>query len=181
MSVANMRKWIAAVLLCAAALLLAAAPVLAEPVIVGFRGVDFVDQGGGQVQFPTGRAYPTFSHWDYAGHWLEWEIDVPEDGVYLTFAMYATGGDQVPRRLEIDGEPVLDLIFFNSGDFRTYQFSYFDPVELKAGKHRVRMTVTAPEGVHAGINMAWFAFTSIDMFEFEDSEIVRRIEEHLGF
>src|SRR5690606_18484812 len=125
--------------------------------------------------------YPAFSHWDYAGHWLEWEIDVPEDGVYLTFATYATSRDQVPRQMTIDGEPVLDMTFFTTGDFRTYQFAYFDPVELKAGKHRVRMTVTAPEGEHAGINLAWFAFTSIDMFEFDDEEIVRRIEEHLGF
>lgn len=177
------RKWIslAALLLGAALMFTPAALASNSATIVAFRAVDFVDEGGGEVRFPTDRKYPTFSHWDYAGHWLEWEIDVPHDGIYLTFAMYATGGDQVPRRMAIDGEPVLDMIFWTTGDFRTYQFGYFEPVELKAGRHRLRMTVTAPEGQHAGINLAWLAFATPEIFELSDEEIVQTIEDMLGF
>lgn len=180
MAKTDTRRMVLAALILSVALLSACA-MADEPTIIAFKAVDFVAQGGGDVQFPSGRQYPTFSHWDYNGHWLEWDIDVPQDGLYLTFAMYATGREQVPRRMFIDGEPVLDMVFWSTGDFRQYDFAFFEPVELKAGRRRIRLMVTAPEGEHAGINPAWFAFASPDILELEDDQIVQLIERHLGF
>lgn len=152
-----------------------------EAKIVAFKAIDFIAQGGGEVRFPSDRQYPTFSHWDYSGHWLEWEVDIPEDGVYLTFAMYATGNHLVERQLFVDDQPLADLVFWTTSDFRTYKLGYFDPVTLTAGKHRVRLLVSGNEGEHSGINLAWFAFATPEIFALEDHEIVAVIDKMLGF
>lgn len=176
------QKLVSLIVLVLSTVLLFSVTVLAnEATIVAFKAGDFIEQGGGEVRFPTDRQYPTISHWDYTGHWLEWEVDVPEDGVYLTFAMYGTGNHLVDRQLIIDGEPVLDLLFWTTDDFRTYKLGFFDPVTLTAGKHRVRLLVSANEGEHAGINLAWFAFATPEIFALEDAEIVAAIDQVLGY
>lgn len=150
--------------------------------IVAVRAIDYINQDGGSVQSPSGRAYPTLSHWDYTGHWLEWEIDVPADGIYIPAMMYGTGNDQVARQLSVDGEPVLDMVVFTTGDFRTYNIGYYDIVTLTAGKHIIRITNTAPEGQHAGINPAWIAFLPLEvLLELDDAAIIETIDKKLGF
>lgn len=177
----RLRKVILLVFIISLALGWSTVALAEDAIIVAFRGVDFIEQGGGEVRFPTDRQYPTFSHWDYSGHWLEWEIQVPEVGLYLPLAMYATGNHLVERQLYVDGELLADLVFWTTDDFRTYRLGYFEPVTLAAGAYRVRLLVSANEGEHAGINLAWFAFASPEIFALEDDEIVAKIDQLLGF
>lgn len=150
--------------------------------IAAVRAVDFSAQGGGDVQYPSGRAYPTLSHWDYTGHWLEWEIDISADGLYIPAMMYGTGGDMVPRQMDIDGTPAMEMVVFTTGDFKAYDIGYYDPIELAAGKHTVRITVSAPDGVHAGINPAWLAFLPLEvLFELDDPDVIKTVDQMLGF
>lgn len=149
--------------------------------IVAWKAVDFINQEGGTVQIRSDRAYPTFSHWDYADHWVEWKVVVKEDGLYVPAAMYATGRDQAPRQLSLNGEVVLDMVFFSTGDFLTYQLGFFDPITLAAGEYTVRMTVSADPGVHVGVNPAWFAFLPVDVIlGMDDDEIISTVEAMLG-
>lgn len=150
--------------------------------IVAFRALDFVGQGEGTVQFPTDRAYPTFSHWDYQGHWLEWKVTIPEAGMYFPVAMYATNREQAFRHLSIDSEFVAEFVFHSTGDFRTYKLGFFDPVQLPAGEHIVRFTVAGEAGVHQGVNPAWFAFLPFEvLMELDDAAIIETVETMLGF
>ncbi|HKM18108.1 MAG: hypothetical protein GX228_03125 [Firmicutes bacterium] len=150
--------------------------------IVAFKAVDFVNQGDGDVQFPTDRAYPTFSHWDYQGHWLEWKVTIPEEGIYIPAAMYGTNREYAYRQLSIDGEFILEMVFHSTGDFRTYKLSYFDPVQLPAGEHVIRIAVAGDAGVHQGVNPAWFAFIPAEVWlELDDAAVIKNIETMLGF
>jgi len=175
------------VLIVVVALLLGAAKMAAAngwaDKIVAFRAVDFVDQGEGTVQFPTDRAYPTFSHWDYKGHWLEWKVNIPEAGMYFPVVMYGTNREQAYRHLSIDGGEVLsEMVFHSTGDFRTYKLGFFDPVQLPAGEHIIRLTVAGDAGVHQGVNPAWFAFLPFEaLLELDDTAIIDTVEGMLGF
>lgn len=158
----------------------AAANGLADK-IVAFSAVDFINQGEGTVQFPTDRAYPTFSHWDYQGHWLEWKVTIPEAGLYIPTAMYGTNRELAYRQLSIDGEVLSEMVFHSTGDFRTYKLGYFDPIELPAGEHIIRLTVAGDAGVHQGVNPAWFAFLPVEvLLELDDAAIIETIDTMLG-
>lgn len=151
------------------------------------RAVDFTNQGGypedrGPVQLPTDREYPTLSHWDYSGHWLEWEIDIPADGFYVPAVMYGTNREYADRQLSVDGELKIDMLFFSTGDFRTYKVGYFEPLELTAGIHTIRINVSAEAGVHSGVNPAWIAFVPFEvLMEADDHQIVAAVDAKLGF
>lgn len=151
------------------------------------RAVDFTDQGGypedrGPVQFPTDRAYPTLSYWDYRGHWLEWDIDIPADELYIPVVMYGTNREYTDRQLSVDGEFKIDMLFFSTGDFRTYKIGYFEPLELTAGVHTIRIIVSAEAGVHSGVNPAWIAFVPFEvLMEADDQQIITAVERKLGF
>src|SRR5690554_4856442 len=77
--------------------------------ILVIRSLDFVAQGGGEVQTQTDRTYPCFSHWNDLGHWLEWEFEVSKSGEYTPLIMYSTGARyDVFRSVSIDGELVVE-------------------------------------------------------------------------
>ncbi len=90
------------------------------------------------------------SKWLYAGQWAEWEIEVPEDGLYnihMRARQNLKSGMFVTRRIEIDGavpfEELNDVRFpFSSswyiktlGDENLYEFY------LNKGTHTLRMTI----------------------------------------
>lgn len=170
------------IILLIAILAISSITVAATEKIAAVRAVDYVNQGGGEVQSPSGRAYPTLSHWDYVGHWLEWQIDIPENGTYIPVAMYGTGNEYADRQLSIDGEHKLDMLFFSTGDFQVYDIGYFNAIDLTAGEQIIRLTVSGSDGVHAGVNPAWIAFIPLELlFELTDDQIISIVEEKLGF
>ncbi|MGO4729163.1 extracellular solute-binding protein [Paenibacillus sp. 2KB_22] len=92
-------------------------------------------------------------NWKLPGEWIEWEIDVPEDGLYqiaLKVKQDQLRGIYATRSLTINGEvPFKEMkrIRFNyspswqtqvlgAAENQPYQF------HLDKGKHRIRMTVT---------------------------------------
>lgn len=90
------------------------------------------------------------SKWLYAGQWAEWEIEVPEDGLYnihMRARQNLKSGMFVTRRVEIDGKvpfaELNDVRFpFSSswyiktlGDENPYEFY------LTKGTHTLRMTI----------------------------------------
>ena len=56
----RLRKVILLVFIISLALWWSTVALAEDAIIVAFRGVDFIEQGGGEVRFPTDRQYPTF-------------------------------------------------------------------------------------------------------------------------
>ena len=86
------------------------------------------------------------------GQWLEWKINVPEDGYYCIDFKYrqnAAQGQSVRRQVYIDGEILFEdfnEVLFNSADgFAVKTLSTKDgkeaPVYLTKGEHSVRLKV----------------------------------------
>lgn len=68
---------------------------------------DFVREGGGNVMISEGGHYDQHGgksiysfHGD--GHWLEWEVEAPEDGLYDMFARVATAEDMSFREVRVN-------------------------------------------------------------------------------
>ena len=110
---------------------------------------DRVAEGGGKVMEHTdwlqsGRA--AISHWNKAGHWLEWEFEVPAASAYefhLKFARNRAG--VATRTFLIDGKcpaPEYEKLTFRNvwtwGNPWHYQ-KLGPPITLTKGKHRLRM------------------------------------------
>ena len=82
------------------------------------------------------------------GHWLEWEIDVPQDGRYELVVRHAAKYDPARKALTIDGKspgPAFDDIrippsggWAVSADWWRFH-SLGSAIPLTAGKHRLRM------------------------------------------
>ena len=93
------------------------------------------------------------TYWQTQGQWLEWDIEIPEDGLYqLSFRYrqsYALGYD-VYRKIYIDGEvpfeemSLVSFPFTTSWSCRKLENEKGDAryVYLTAGLHRLRMEVT---------------------------------------
>ena len=91
------------------------------------------------------------SQWKISGQWLEWEIEVPEDGQYrLGFRarQNVTSGIFSTRCLTIDGkvpfEEATDIRFYYSGEWQFIVPGYENGdcfFELSKGKHTLRLEV----------------------------------------
>lgn len=90
------------------------------------------------------------STWSYAGQWLEWEIEVPEDGYYeifLRFKQSYKSGLPTHRRLLVDGDVPFeeaDLIpfgFSNGWQGKSLTDENGDTlyIHLTKGKHTIRL------------------------------------------
>ncbi|MFS0725565.1 extracellular solute-binding protein [Paenibacillus sp. 1P07SE] len=91
-------------------------------------------------------------NWKIPGQWIEWEIEVPEDGLYqiaLKRKQDQLRGIYSTRSLTIDGEYPFEemkrLRFNHNTDWQTDVLGGEEEpylFHLTAGKHRLRMTVT---------------------------------------
>ncbi|MCC7492553.1 MAG: hypothetical protein IT204_09415 [Fimbriimonadaceae bacterium] len=112
----------------------------------------FVAQGGGEVQKRSDKinvAGQAISHWDAAGHWLEWTLKAPRAGDYQLLARYCFSETAV-RGGTLDGQPLPDQSFpATSGNGAdavdwahwTFRDAQGGPLRLKlaAGEHRLRL------------------------------------------
>lgn len=67
---------------------------------------DFVGQGGGAVRVvddKTASHGNSFMHWDRAGHWLEWRLELPEAQRAHLLARACTAQMQALRKLTVNG------------------------------------------------------------------------------
>lgn len=93
------------------------------------------------------------SGWKQVGEWVEWELEVPADGLYkigLRYHQNQVKGYYVTRRVMIDGKvpfAELDAVKFTyhaDWDYMTFGENAKEPYlfYLTAGKHTLRMQVT---------------------------------------
>jgi len=95
------------------------------------------------------------ANWKMPGQWLEWETDIPEDGLYeigLRYKQNKAAGTNVTRRLYIDGNvPFAEantLPFPYSGAWQTGVLGSKDQpyrFYLTKGKHRLKLEVSMGE------------------------------------
>ena len=120
---------------------------------------DFRRQGGGECQKISGRPGAwgrIVSYWHAdLGHWLEWEVDIPEDGNYAVRFCYATASPEARRDFRIDGQPPCpqaeNILFPATGGFGMSPFDWncltlADAQKkdiafaLRKGRHTIRMS-----------------------------------------
>jgi len=95
------------------------------------------------------------SNWKLPGQWLDWELDIPEDGLYeigLRYKQNKAAGTHVVRRLYIDGKvPFVEanaLPFPYDGGWQAGVLSDDDQpylFYLSKGKHRLKLEVSMGE------------------------------------
>ncbi len=92
--------------------------------------------------------------WSDNGQWIEWEVEVPEDGLYqlgLRYRQNENKGQDSLRRLEVDGAvpfaEAAQIPFDYAIDWQSGFFGGNDPWQfyLTAGVHRIRMEVVQGE------------------------------------
>ncbi|OWA37054.1 ABC transporter substrate-binding protein [Saccharibacillus sp. O16] len=90
-------------------------------------------------------------NWKLPGEWIEWEVDVPEDGLYklaLKVKQDQLRGVYATRSLTVDGQHPFEeakrLRFYYSPDWQMQTLGGDQPylLKLNKGKHRLRLTVT---------------------------------------
>ena len=126
---------------------------LAQPAdLVRVEGEAFVAQGGGKVKIchTVNASGVSISYWHQdLGHWLEWELDVPADGRYELWMRYTTACGRTRRSLHIDGAApnaaCADIAIPSTGGWSGTEDNWrylklAAPLNLSAGKHRLRMT-----------------------------------------
>lgn len=87
-------------------------------------------------------------NWNESGQWIEWEIEVPADGLYqigLNVKQNWVRGFYVPRKLTIDGEVPFkeaeEIKFEYKSGWRQQYIGSNEPYlfYLSAGKHKIRL------------------------------------------
>ncbi|WP_202076567.1 pectate lyase [Caldalkalibacillus salinus] len=81
------------------------------------------------------------------GGYIEWQVEVPEDGAFTLAFRYAHGKpDNRYAEVSVNGEVVTpELDFHSTGDFINYEYVH-TTAQLQAGDNTVRLTALAPEG-----------------------------------
>lgn len=113
----------------------------------------FSGQGGGEVQIrddKVGSVGKSFSHWDAAGHWLSWQLNVPADGQYRLIVRYCTPLS-VTREVQVNDAAPTKQVFAGTGGFGGQDDDWAHAtlrggdgkhliLTLKAGPQTLRMT-----------------------------------------
>jgi hypothetical protein len=133
-------------------------PANAKPArqTVAVQAEDFSGQGGGEVRVTdtkTGAEGTCFLMWNNPGHWLEWELNIPEAGIHQLDLRYCTSDADAERAILIDGaypSPAAKVVPFPStggysngrDDWQTLTLREGErpvPLWLAQGKHTVRI------------------------------------------
>lgn len=128
---------------------------------------NLIEQGGGEVTITSkkvGAHGDAFLNWDNRGHWIDYDVEVAHDGYYQVLLKYCREGGPVTRSLQIDGEYPTQFAkriempgtggWSNGADnWKLYRLDWplIDKpcfVELKAGKHRLRVENVSGGGLN---------------------------------
>ncbi len=143
------------------------------PGAIVIEAEDFAREGdGGPVQVSKGEhadqhgGASIFSFGPGKGHWLEWELNVPQDGRYALYARTATQEEYSLRALTLDRKPPFPgaalLQFPGTGGWARDDANQWvwtaiagadgrPLLELKAGEHRLRLTTVGEKHVNIDV------------------------------
>ncbi|MBN8432051.1 carbohydrate-binding protein [Microbulbifer salipaludis] len=105
----------------------------------GIQLEDTSDNGGGQNV-----------GWTDSGDWLDYRVDVPQDGEYTLTYRVASTANTAQLRLLANGAQAADTSLPNTGGWQNWQ-SVSTSVSLSAGTQTLRLQVAGP-----GFNLNWF-------------------------
>lgn len=150
------------------------------------NGVNMVDGARG---FAEGTAV---SHWNWRGHWLKWNLNVPKAGDYALVICYATDekSDSCLRTLKVndkvirgDDNPIRMTStggFASGGNVSQWGYQVADGITIEAaGEVSVVLTNAGTAGIRQGTNLAWIALVSPADTPLDDN-FIRKIEEAIG-
>lgn len=113
---------------------------------IQLRAVEFSRQEGGTVRSIGPSNYDAVLGWKSRGHWLQWTVEAPADGLYAMQVRYATQAE-APREVRINGRTVKgldDLTLPRTSTAADWQtFTLPGTVRLAKGTNTVRITATA--------------------------------------
>ncbi|MCF6409701.1 pectate lyase [Pseudalkalibacillus salsuginis] len=93
----------------------------------------------------TGEGFRDYSP-NVPGGYIEWTIDVPEDGDYYLIFRYAhAGGSERPAEVLVNDEMIEELPFPPTGDWATWLTQTLH-TSLHEGENIIRLTATGTEG-----------------------------------
>lgn len=92
--------------------------------------------------------------WTADGEWLEYDVNVPEDGIFDLRARVAAAFSPGALEFAVDGQTVATIDVGDTGGFQRWSVVTQAAVKLEQGDRRVR--VTWRDG--ANINLNWFEF-----------------------
>lgn len=123
------------------------------------QGEDYKAQGGGECRIyfdRIGAWNGLITYWEQdIGHWLEWNINIPQDGIYNVWFHFATSTAESRREFLIDGKvpcpEAKEVRFPSTGGFgfAPIDWAYIAlrdkdnkpvPIKLTKGTHKIRMT-----------------------------------------
>ncbi len=105
----------------------------------GIQLEDTADNGGGQN-----------AGWTDSGDWLDYRVEIPQDGEYTLTYRIASTANSGQLRLLADSTPVTDTNLPDTGGWQSWQ-SVSTTINLTAGTQTLRLEVTGP-----GFNLNWF-------------------------
>jgi hypothetical protein len=140
----------------------------------------FVGEGGGTLHVRNdklGAGGLSLSHWNSAGHWLEWEVEAPRTDDYFLLIRYATP-EEATRGFSLDGQAQPALRFPSTRGYGSDTVDNWSvaawrgpkerpiAVRLTQGTHRIRLENTDGTGLNLDY-FDWIAKTPAPTAEVE--------------
>lgn len=112
------------------------------------------DEGVDIVLGGTGKAIG----YTNAGEWLEYTVEVAEDGKFPIVAYASSGAENSGFCFSVDGKPVGDTVKVTKTgeDWSVYKEFSAGTAELTKGTHEIRLTITGNN-----VNVDWFRFGEV--------------------
>lgn len=160
-----------------------------------YKDAEKEDDRSGVNKIDGSRGYAdgtAFSHWNWRGHWIKWNLNITEPGDYALVICYATDekSDQSLRTLEMDKEVIrgddnpIRLPstggFAAGGNVAQWGYQVVDGITIaEAGEISLVLTHAGTAGKRQGTNLAWIALVSPASICIDEDFLVR-IEEAIG-
>ena len=109
----------------------------------------FVGEGGGTIHVRSdklGASGESLSHWNSAGHWLEWEVEVPRTDDYFLLSRYATP-ETATRSFTLDGQPQPVLRFASTRGYGSNALDNWG-VAVSRGADEQPLVLRLTQGTH---------------------------------
>lgn len=153
------------------------------------------DHNGVRIVEDDQRGYApgtVFTHWNWPGHWIKWEIEDVKAGEYALVLRYATSSAEefTKRTLKVNGEEVrgadnpIELPttggFAGGGAVGDWSYQVVPGIKIEQdGKVELILTHAGTLGERKGTNLAYLALVSPAEFPIDDSFLLR-IEKAIG-